>query len=85
MASRSLTSLITLAIALGFVAALGSRGEDAAATVRSTPGGARLVRRSLVMAEVAMAPTVLPAPGAVATAAATCAATGASATRRSAT
>jgi putative ABC transport system permease protein len=54
---------VLLAIVLGSVAAFGVRGQNAAATARSTPAGARLVRRSLVMAEVAMALVLLTGAG----------------------
>jgi hypothetical protein len=41
---------VVLAIVLGSTAALTLRGQTAAATARSTPAGARIVRRSLVVA-----------------------------------
>jgi putative ABC transport system permease protein len=52
-----------LAIVLGLFSALTLRGQTAAATARATPAGARLVRRSLVVAEVAMALVLLTGAG----------------------
>jgi putative ABC transport system permease protein len=62
VAGFAVGTAVALAIALGLVAALGFRGHTAAASVRSTPGG-RMMPRSLVMAEVAMAVVLLTGAG----------------------
>jgi putative ABC transport system permease protein len=59
----AVSTALLLAIALGLVAALGFRGDRAAITARSTPAGARVIRRSLVVAEVAMALVLLTGAG----------------------
>ena len=63
VASFAIGTAILLATALGVVAALGFRGQGAAVTNRSTASSARLVRRSLVVAEVAMALVLLTGAG----------------------
>ena len=63
VAAFAVGTAILLAIALGLVAALGFRGRSAAVTTRSTPSGARVVRRALVVAEVAMALVLLMGAG----------------------
>jgi putative ABC transport system permease protein len=63
VAAFSTSTAVALAIVLGGVAALGVRGQRAAATARATPAGARIVRRSLVVAEVAMALVLLTGAG----------------------
>jgi putative ABC transport system permease protein len=63
VASFAIGTAVLLAIALGLVAALGFRSHTAAATTRSTTAGARVVRRSLVVAEVAMALVLLTGAG----------------------
>jgi predicted permease len=63
VASFAVGTAVLLAIALGLIAALGFRSQSAAATARSTTAGARVVRRSLVVAEVAMALVLLTGAG----------------------
>jgi putative ABC transport system permease protein len=63
VASFAIGTAVVLAIVLGLVAALGSRSPSAAVTTRSTASGARVVRRSLVVAEVAMALVLLTGAG----------------------
>jgi putative ABC transport system permease protein len=54
---------VALAIGLGTVAAVGLRGRTVATTTRTTRAGARTVRRTLVVAEVAMALVLLTGAG----------------------
>jgi predicted permease len=63
VASFAVGTAALLAIGLALVATLGFRGQSAAVTTRSTSAGARVVRRSLVVAEVAMALVLLTGAG----------------------
>jgi putative ABC transport system permease protein len=63
VASFAVGTAVALAIVLGAVAAMGIRSQGAAVTSRATTSGARTVRRSLVVAEVAMALVLLTGAG----------------------
>jgi putative ABC transport system permease protein len=63
VAAFASATAVALAVVLGSIAALGLRGQQAPTTARATPAGARLVRRSLVVAEVAMALVLLTGAG----------------------
>ena len=63
VAGFGVATAVLLALILGAVAALGIGRQSAIISTRTTPAGARFVRRSLVVAEVAMALVLLTAAG----------------------
>lgn len=63
VAAFAIAMALILAVVLGAVAVFGLPGQIAVVAARSTPAGARTIRRSLVVAEVAMALVLLTGAG----------------------